>query len=245
MTENTDKRPLRAFVAGATGFTGREVVRLLVEKGVETHAHVRPDSSRLEEWRVGFEGMGAKVDTTPWDEKKMSATISDLAPECVFALLGTTRARMKKAANAGFDPLAQSYEAVDYGLTAMLLRAAKTAGSDTRFIYLSASGTNPKSMSPYYKARSKAEKEIIDSGLPYSIARPSIITGPDRDDNRPGERIGAVVADAMLGAAALFGARKLKARYSSTTNAALATALVEMALDPGAQYKIFESEELR
>ena len=34
-----------AFVAGATGYTGREVVRLLAERGVRTLAHVRPDSS--------------------------------------------------------------------------------------------------------------------------------------------------------------------------------------------------------
>ena len=40
-----------AFVAGATGFTGREVVRLLVERGVPAVAHVRPDSPRLEEWK--------------------------------------------------------------------------------------------------------------------------------------------------------------------------------------------------
>ena len=34
------------FVVGATGYTGREVVRLLREKRIPTVAHVRPDSPR-------------------------------------------------------------------------------------------------------------------------------------------------------------------------------------------------------
>ena len=36
-----------AFVAGATGYTGRAVVERLVADGFEAVAHVRPDSSRL------------------------------------------------------------------------------------------------------------------------------------------------------------------------------------------------------
>ena len=41
-----------------------------------------------------------------------------------------------------------------------------------------------------------------------------------------------------------LGARKLQARYASTTNVRLANALVRLALDPNAENGIFESEEL-
>ena len=34
---------MSAFVLGATGFVGREVVRQLCVRGSKTHAHVRPD----------------------------------------------------------------------------------------------------------------------------------------------------------------------------------------------------------
>ena len=50
-----------AFVAGATGYTGREVVRVLLERGVRTVAHVRPDSPHVDEWRSRFEAQGAAV----------------------------------------------------------------------------------------------------------------------------------------------------------------------------------------
>ncbi len=234
-----------AFVAGATGFTGREVVRVLVERGIPTAAHVRPDSPRFAEWTERFRKLGTEVDTTAWEDAAMAETMLRLKPGYVFALLGTTRARMKDVSRVGGDPKTQSYEAVDYGLTALLIRAAKSSGSSPRFVYLSASGVKSKARLPYYIARFKAEELLISSGLEYTIARPSIIAGPGRDDKRPLERTGAVVIDGLLSLAALLGGRKLKASYGSTTNTILAEALVRLALDPGAARQIFESEYLR
>ncbi len=234
-----------AFVAGATGFTGREVVRLLVERGVPTVAHVRPDSPRLGEWKARFAAVGAEEDTTAWEKEAMSASLGRIRPAFLFALLGTTRARMHAAGRAGEDPAVQSYEAVDYGLTAMLIEAAREAGLSPRFVYLSAAGVKETSRSAYYRARAQAEALLRSSGLSYTIARPSFITGPGRDDDRPLERAGAVIGDRLLSVAGRFGARKLQARYASTTNLRLANALVRLAFDPKAENGIFESEELR
>jgi uncharacterized protein YbjT (DUF2867 family) len=233
-----------AFVAGATGFTGREVVRLLVERGVSTFAHVRRDSPRIEEWRGRFSGLGAEVDQTAWDRVAMTDALLRMRPAYVFALLGTTRARMSAAARSGLDRESQSYETVDYGLTALLIEAAKGAGLSPRVVYLSAAGVKEGSRSAYYKARWKAEKLLSSSGLPYTIARPSFITGPGRDDKRPLERVGAEVGDRLLSVAGLLGARKVMARYASTTNVRLAEALVRLALDPKGENRIFESDEL-
>jgi len=233
-----------AFVAGATGFTGREVVRLLVERGVPTLAHVRPDSPRLEEWRERFSGVGAEVDTTAWEEAAMKETLLRIRPASLFALLGTTRARMRAAGRAGEDPETQSYEVVDYGLTALLIEAARETGLAPRVVYLSAAGVKETSRSAYYRARSQAEALLRSSGLPYTIARPSIIAGPGRDDDRPLEKAGAVIGDGLLSVAGWPGAGKVKARYASTTNVRLASALVRLALDPKAENGIFESEEL-
>jgi len=234
-----------AFVAGATGFTGREVVRQLCERGVPTVAHVRPDSARLDDWRARFEGLGARVDSTPWTREAMAATLKALQPACVFALLGTVRARTRRARAEGRDPQSESYEAVDYGLTVILLEAARACGFSPRFVYLSAAGVKPGAGNTYYRARARAEQALAESGLAYCIARPSFISGPGRDDGRPLERAGAAVADGLLKAAGLLGARKLRARYASTTNVILARALVRMALDPHTQNRVFESEELR
>jgi uncharacterized protein YbjT (DUF2867 family) len=171
-----------AFVAGATGYTGREVVRELCRLGVPTVAHVRPDSPRLEDWRARFQALGARTDTTPWTGEAMAEILKALQPSCVFALLGTVRARMKRARAEGRDPERASYDAVDYGLTMILLEAARAWGSSPRFIYLSASGVKPNAAGSYYRARARAEQALAASGIPYCIARPSFITGPDRDD---------------------------------------------------------------
>ncbi|HXI21184.1 MAG TPA: NAD(P)H-binding protein, partial [Gemmatimonadales bacterium] len=184
----------RAFVAGATGYTGQAVVRRLRGSGVETIAHVRPDSPRLEPWRERFAGLGARVDQTAWDPEAMRATLAALRPDLVFALLGTTRSRGRRHPG-------ESYESVDEGLTLLLLRATVEAGIRPRFIYLSSVGVRPGTRNRYLAARVRVETEVRASGLPWLIARPSFITGRDRDERRPAERIAAGVADLALAAA--------------------------------------------
>src|SRR5258706_10210538 len=132
-----------AFVAGATGYTGREVVRVLCERGASVVAHVRPDSGGLAEWRERFASLGAETDTTPWDEAAMTASLRARAPTLVYALLGTTRSRMKQERD---DAHAADYEAIDYGLTALLVRAASAAaapGARPKFVYLSSASSGP------------------------------------------------------------------------------------------------------
>ena len=75
-----------AFVAGATGYTGREVVHELRKLGVVTIAHVRHESPRLAEWRSRFKSLGAIVDTTPWTKIGMTATLKRLRPTVIFGL---------------------------------------------------------------------------------------------------------------------------------------------------------------
>lgn len=233
----------RAFVAGATGYTGREVVRQLAEQGIPTVAHVRPESPRLEQWRRGFAALGASVDETAWDERAMTESLRGLQPTLVFALLGTTRARGQAARRRG--AAAETYESVDYGLTVLLLRSVHSSARAARFVYLSSIRAGSRSANPYLEARRRAEEEIRQSDISYVIARPSFITGPGRDETRPLERIGAAVIDGALVVAGFLGARRLRERYRSTTNVILARALVRLALDPVAANTIVESEGLR
>lgn len=213
-----------AFVAGATGLTGREVVRALREGGARVVAHVRPDSPRLEHWRAHFAALGAEVDTTPWAPQALTATLATLRPDWVFALLGTTRRRMRRE---GGD-----YATVDYGLTRMLIDAAVASGARPRFVYLSAVGVSARSKGAYYAARWRAEEDLRQSGLPYAIARPSFIVG-DRDEGRPMERVGASLADGALAVVGLLGGRSVAERYRSRQAPALARALVRLAAAPG------------
>jgi len=232
----------RAFVAGATGYTGREVVRALRERDIETVAHVRPDSSRLSDWRERFESLGAQVDVTPWEPSAMAETLSRLRPTMVFSLLGTTRARGRSAARAG--GAAETYETVDYGLSVLLLEAAKTVEPPPRFVYLSAVGVSDATRNAYMRARARVEAALRESGVPHTIVRPSFITGGDRE-GRAGEKAAAMVTDALVTMVGAVGARRLRDRYRSMTGAELADALVRAALDPDCANRVLEGDDMR
>jgi len=229
-----------AFVGGATGYTGKEVVRVLVERGVRAVAHVRPDSPRLAEIGAEFTKEVARVDATPWDDASLARTFAELRPDIVFALLGTTKAREKRAAKAGESE--SSYETVDYGLTSKLLRASRQVSA--KFVYLSALGAGSPS-GAYLAARFKVEAEVRESGIPFVIARPSFVTGPDRAESRPLERVAATAVDAVLNFASHVGGKGLQARFGSMTARELATALVDLAMDPEARQTIAEPPQLR
>ncbi|WP_242339692.1 SDR family oxidoreductase [Anaeromyxobacter sp. SG66] len=231
-----------AFVAGATGYTGREVVRALRAAGVRTVAHVRPDSASAGAWRARFAALGAEVDSTPWAGPAMAATLARVRPTLVFALLGTTRRRARAAARHG---VTESYASVDYGLTRLLLDAAVASGARPRFVYLSSARVHEGTRSAYLSARARLERDLRASGLPFVVARPAFVTGPDRDEPRPLERAAARVSDAALSVASRLGARRLAARWRSTSGAALASALVRLALDPGAEGRVVEGDGLR
>jgi uncharacterized protein YbjT (DUF2867 family) len=231
---------MASFVAGATGYTGREVVRVLAARGERTVAHVRPDSSRVGEWRERFGAMGAEVDAAAWETEAMTAALRRAAPDRVFALLGTTG---KRARGDGMSRV-EAYQRIDVGLTLLLLDAVRAAGLRPRFVYLSSVGTSDRSSSMYLKTRAQVEAALARSGVPFTVARPSFITGAQRDDERPFERVGAAMAGGLLAMAGALGARRLQARYRPTTNTGLAEALVRAGFDPAAEGKVLEGDAL-
>jgi uncharacterized protein YbjT (DUF2867 family) len=216
---HSEDRKERAFVAGATGLTGRYVVQHLRSVDIPTTAHIRPDSSRLQSWSDRFVAQGAEISTAVWDIDSMEEALRLARPTIVFALLGTT----KKRSRAGDG----DYQTVDYGLTACLIDACCRLENKPRLIYLSAVGVKPDSTSAYYVARAQSEAKLQESGLTGLIARPSFILG-DRDDGRPGESLGAPIVDGLLACARVIGAGKLAAPYRSMTGEELASGLVEL-----------------
>jgi uncharacterized protein YbjT (DUF2867 family) len=227
-----------AFVAGATGFVGRELVATLRTRGVTTHAHVRPDSRDLARWAERFGGLGASLDTTPWDQVAMGARLTALGVSHLFCAIGTTASRAKAAGVTG-DP----YQLIDRRLTELLVGAA-VASTRPRFVLLSSIGANPTSRTAYLRARGQADDAVIGSGLSYRIARPSFISGPGRDDRRVGERVGAVVAGGALALVGALGGRTTRDRYRAITPDVLAAALVRLAFDDGGD-RIVTAEQLR
>lgn len=227
------------FVAGATGFTGKALVAALVQGGHAGVAHVRPDSRDLQRWQQHFAELGAQIDTTPWEPEALAHTLRARGVTHVFCCVGTTRARMKAQGVAQ-----NSYDAVDYGLPKMLAEAAVTAGCVTRYVYLSSLGAGPGAKGAYLQWRWRAEEAVRAAGVPFTLARPSFITG-QRDQERFSEAVAAKIADGLLGALGSLGATTLRDRYRSTSDSRLARALLRIGLDPAYANQIVLSEELQ
>jgi uncharacterized protein YbjT (DUF2867 family) len=230
-----------ALVVGATGYTGRALVKLLCGRDVQTVAHVRPDSPHLDEARGRFDAIGATVDTTPWDLESMRATITRIRPAVIYCLIGTTLARARKARRSGVDA---GHVAVDFGLTALLVTAAARSGVRPRIVYVSALGASASGRGGYMKARWQSEQVVRECGLPYVIARPSFISGPDREELRPLERVAARVTDAAVGLSVLLGLGESLAHLRSMTSDELAEVLVNAAGDQSHDALILEGGSL-
>lgn len=224
------------FIAGATGYTGRHVVAACTARGLTTVAHVRPDSSALPEWRARFEARGATVDVSAWTSEGIGAAFDRHRPDLVFSLLGTTAKRARRGDG--------SYEEVDFGLTMMLLDASAAGTPPPLFVYLSAAGADGMALNAYMKVRARVERAIHDRGVPHLIARPSFITGSDREEDRPAERIGALLLDGLLGTLSAVGIDGPARRWGSMTGAELGEALVRLAVDE-ARRGVVEAAELR
>ncbi len=231
-----------AWVAGATGYTGRSVVARLCALGARVHAHVRPDSPGFERWREAFTGQGAVVEAVPWEPEAIAAAVQRVRPTQVYALLGTTQEKRRASVRAGQPPA--DYARVDVGMTLMVLAAARSLPRPPRFVYLSSLGAVPGARGAYLQARARVEAELVASGVPYTIARPSFITGSDRE-GRPLERASAAISDGVMTMFGALGAKRLAARLSSMTGEALAAALVDAAGDPAAEFRVLEADELR
>jgi NADH dehydrogenase len=71
-----------------------------------------------------------------------------------------------------------TFDRVDYGGTVALLEAAKQVGAN-RFIYISGAAADENATHPGFRAKGRAERAIRESGLAYTIFRPSLVYGPE------------------------------------------------------------------
>ncbi len=232
----------RAFIAGATGYLGRKVIEYLVAEGVETYAHIRPDQKHIDEWVEYFVSMGATPDLTPWEQKDMSKLMTKLHPTLAFSFLGSNRLRTKKIGNIKPNPFEDSFQAVDYGLTAMMIRAATSATSQPRVIVISAVGAQKHSFSKFLKTKGQLEEFTKSSKLPYTIIRSPKITGQDRTDRSDEAARKIIWRDVLVDTVPI---KKLANRYHSIDNDYLAQAVADIALDPSTKNSVILPEEYR
>lgn len=144
------------LVAGSTGHLGQALVEVGLAQGYRIRAVARR-SEPLGRFRAHerFELVEAQV-----TEPRSLAGTCDGA-EIVMTALGVTRQRGRT-----------SFREVDFQANMNLLDEAKRAGV-AKFIYTSGFGIEGSLDNPMYRAKKDFETELMASGLPYVIVRPS------------------------------------------------------------------------
>jgi uncharacterized protein YbjT (DUF2867 family) len=164
---------MKALLVGATGLVGRFVLERLLAQSVYADVEVwvrrelPPGNPKLTQRVVDF----SNLHSLP------------VRAEHIFCCLGTT---IRKAGSEA------AFREVDHDYPLTLARLAKSGGA-RKFLMVSALGANPDSSVFYNRVKGEVEQAVAALGLPAAyFFRPSLLLGP-REDNRPAERIGAVV----------------------------------------------------
>ena len=182
---------MTAFVAGATGFIGRHLVRALAEEGEGVRALVRPSADAG--W---LRAHGAEVVSGDVTDR---ASVERAMRGCEIAYNLATPRRSSTA---------QVHEAVNVAATEHVLWAARKAGI-RRVVHCSSAGVHgrlprlpateaapfdPRSV--YHASKAAGERVVLENvrthGISAVIARPSAVYGPG--DLRNAKLFGDVLA---------------------------------------------------
>lgn len=148
------------LVTGATGFVGREVVKALADCGFEirclVHTPGRESVLGNQQVDVHYGSVG--------DKAALRAAFYGV--DAVVHLVGAIRQK----GTATFQNLNRRGSET-------VVETAKDAGVK-HFLYVSALGATDDVRYPYLTSKWQAEQAVINSGMPYTILRPSVQFGP-------------------------------------------------------------------
>lgn len=146
------------LVVGSTGILGSEICRALAVAGKPVRALVRPTA---EGYKVdALKSVGAEIATGDVQDRA-SLDAACRGATAVFTTLSTTYSRQPS----------DSIQASDLDGQRSLVDAAKAAGV-RHFVYVSMTENAPEDM-PFVKIRRSVEEYVRQSGIPYTIVRPS------------------------------------------------------------------------
>ena len=153
---------MKVLVTGGTGFVGTAVRRELKQLGHDVRLLVRVQSAGKIDPREGF-------DVVTGDVLDTHACLRAAAGcDAVIHLVGIRREYPQDGI---------TYEAMHTEASYGIFDAARRAGVQ-RGVYLSGLGARPDSPAGYHRTKFEAEEILKQTGLRWTIFRPSVIFGP-------------------------------------------------------------------
>ncbi|MDM8008671.1 MAG: complex I NDUFA9 subunit family protein [Phycisphaerae bacterium] len=157
----------RVLLTGASGFVGGYVLRELLARGYRPVCLIRPPrelAARLPSQ------IAAECDVQAGDLFD-APTLDRAAGGCVAVihLVGI----IEEKTGAGV-----TFERIHVEGTRNVLRACRSAGI-YRYVHMSALGSRPDAPSRYHRSKWQAEELVRQSGLAWTVFRPSLIHGPE------------------------------------------------------------------
>jgi len=163
---------MRIVVTGGTGFIGREIVDRLLEAGGDELVVTSREPGRSDPWG----GRVELVQAFAGDPTSLGKAFA--RADVVVQAIQFPNHPVENAAKG------RTYLEVDGKGTGVAVRVAKSMGV-RRFVYLSGAGAGQGRQESWFRAKDQAEAAIRESGLEFSLLRPSWIYGPrDRSMNR-------------------------------------------------------------
>jgi len=150
-------KPLKIIVTGASGFIAKNLRKYLSEKNIELISISRND----------FENFNCetKIISKNYEEKNILKKIQN--SDALIHLVGIGRQSVNT-----------DYDMINTELTKHIVNLSKKA-KIKKIIFLSGLGVSPNTSLGYFISKYNAEKQITDSGLDFTIFRPSYIVGKD------------------------------------------------------------------
>jgi len=146
---------IRIVVVGASGFVGKNLRKFLHELNLDVLAISRKNFRK--------HASEVKITSTNLLEPKLQSKLKNY--DALIHLIGIGRQSSKS-----------TFEEINLNLTKNVIKACKNAGIK-KIIFISGLGVSRSNKSDYFVSKYKAEREIINSGLDYTIFRASYIIG--------------------------------------------------------------------
>jgi uncharacterized protein YbjT (DUF2867 family) len=155
-------------IAGGSGFIGRAIARRLAAIGGFRVRVLSRNPNRAREKLGSLNVEYARAEVT--DPASLGEAIAG-----THAVVNSTQFDGYPIEN---PRRGLTFERIDYGGTVALLKAASDSGV-RHFIYISGAAADERSSHPGFHFKAMAERAIRESGIPYTIFRPSLVFGPE------------------------------------------------------------------